>query len=80
VLQDTDIATAVTTCLHARDWADVVSDVPDELSVRLDRRSLDIIVANLVGNAVRHGEAPGHRARQRRAGRSRPQGARGRGS
>jgi two-component system sensor histidine kinase MtrB len=36
----------------------VVSDVPDELSGRLDRRRLDIIVANLVGNAVRHGEAP----------------------
>jgi hypothetical protein len=58
VLQDTDTATAVTACLHARNWADVVSNVPDGLSVRLDRRRLDVIVANLVGNAVRHGEAP----------------------
>jgi two-component system sensor histidine kinase MtrB len=55
---DTDIATCVAACLRARDWASVDSDVPPGLSVRLDRRRFDVIIANLVGNAVRHGQAP----------------------
>ena len=58
VCQDTDIAVCVAACLRARNWAGVDSDVPPGLSVRLDRRRFDVIVANLVGNAVRHGEAP----------------------
>jgi len=32
--------------------------VPAGLTVRLDRRRFDVIVANLVGNAVRHGSPP----------------------
>ncbi len=56
--QDADIATCVAECLRARNWADVDSDVPAGLSMRLDRRRFDVIVANLVGNAVRHGQAP----------------------
>jgi two-component system sensor histidine kinase MtrB len=31
---------------------------PDDVLVMLDRRRLDVIVANLVGNALRHGEPP----------------------
>ena len=34
------------------------SEVPPGLTVQLDRRRFDVIVANLVGNALRHGEAP----------------------
>ena len=55
----TDVATAVGQCLSARNWAgDVVTDVPAGLTVRLDRRRFDVIVANLVGNALRHGNPP----------------------
>jgi two-component system sensor histidine kinase MtrB len=55
---DTDVATAVGRCLHARNWTDVSADVPAGLTVRLDRRRFDIILANLVGNALRHGALP----------------------
>jgi two-component system sensor histidine kinase MtrB len=58
VADDTDVATAVTECLQARGWADVRTDVPAGLTVRLDRRRFDVIIANLVGNALRHGSPP----------------------
>jgi two-component system, OmpR family, sensor histidine kinase MtrB len=55
---DADIATCVADCLRARNWSGVDCDVPAGLSVRLDRRRFDVIIANLVGNAVHHGQAP----------------------
>ena len=58
VTDDTDVATAVSRCLRARSWADVSADVPAGLTVRLDRRRFDVILANLVGNALRHGALP----------------------
>jgi two-component system, OmpR family, sensor histidine kinase MtrB len=58
VTDDTDIATAVSGCLRARGWTDVSTDVPAGLTVRLDRRRFDVIIANLVGNALRHGGPP----------------------
>lgn len=62
IAEDTDVATAVQECLRARNWAGVCSTVcctvPAGLTVRLDRRRFDVIVANLVGNALRHGEPP----------------------
>ena len=58
VTDDTDVATAVGRCLRTRSWADVSADVPAGLTVRLDRRRFDIILANLVGNALRHGALP----------------------
>src|SRR6202012_808 len=58
VTDDTDVATAVGRCLRARNWTDVSADVPAGLTVRLDRRRFDVIVANLVGNALRHGRPP----------------------
>ena len=58
VTDDTDVATAVARCLHARKWAGVAADVPAGLTVRLDRRRFDVILANLVGNALRHGALP----------------------
>jgi two-component system sensor histidine kinase MtrB len=58
VTDDTDVATAVGRCLRARSWTDVSADVPAGLTVRLDRRRFDVILANLVGNALRHGALP----------------------
>jgi two-component system sensor histidine kinase MtrB len=58
VADDTDVATAVARCLRARGWTDVRTDVPAGLTVRLDRRRFDVIIANLVGNALRHGGPP----------------------
>jgi two-component system, OmpR family, sensor histidine kinase MtrB len=58
VTDDTDVATAVARCLRARSWTDVPADVPAGLTVPLDRRRFDIILANLVGNALRHGALP----------------------
>jgi two-component system, OmpR family, sensor histidine kinase MtrB len=59
---DTDVAAAVAACLRARNWAGVCRTVcctvPAGLTVRLDRRRFDVIVANLVGNALRHGAPP----------------------
>jgi two-component system sensor histidine kinase MtrB len=55
---DTDVATVVGRCLRARNWTDVSADVPAGMTVRLDRRRFDIILANLVGNALRHGALP----------------------
>jgi two-component system, OmpR family, sensor histidine kinase MtrB len=58
VTDDTDVATAVSGCLRARGWTDVSTDVPTGLISRLDRRRFDVMVANLVGNALRHGGPP----------------------
>jgi two-component system, OmpR family, sensor histidine kinase MtrB len=58
VTDDTDVATAVSRCLQARGWTDVGTEVPAGLTVRLDRRRFDVIVANLVGNALCHGGPP----------------------
>jgi two-component system sensor histidine kinase MtrB len=58
VTDDTDVATAVLGCLRARGWTDVRTDVPAGLTVRLDRRRFDVMIANLVGNALRYGGPP----------------------
>jgi two-component system sensor histidine kinase MtrB len=58
VIDETDVATAVSRCLRARGWSDVGTGVPAGLTARLDRRRFDVILANLVGNAVRHGGPP----------------------
>lgn len=58
VTDDTDVATAVSGCLRARGWTGVSTELPAGLTVRLDRRRFDVIIANLVGNALRHGGPP----------------------
>ncbi|MFI6307900.1 ATP-binding protein [Amycolatopsis thailandensis] len=61
VLDEWDLATAIRDSLDARGWRDgedLVTDLPEGVLARVDRRRLDLIVANLVGNAFRHGEAP----------------------
>jgi two-component system sensor histidine kinase MtrB len=58
VTDETDVANAVSQCLRARGWSSVGTDVPAGLTARLDRRRFDVILANLVGNALRHGGPP----------------------
>ncbi|WP_439381302.1 ATP-binding protein [Amycolatopsis lexingtonensis] len=58
-VEEVDVAGAVRDCLRARGWLDRVEVVaPAGILLRLDRRRLDVIVANLAGNALRHGEPP----------------------
>ncbi|HWO58898.1 MAG TPA: HAMP domain-containing sensor histidine kinase [Umezawaea sp.] len=59
VLDDVDVAEAVRSSLRARGWLDVVeTSLPPDVVARLDPRRLDVVLANLVGNALRHGGAP----------------------
>ena len=58
VTDETDVANAVSQCLRARGWSSVSADVPAGLTARLDRRRFDVILANLIGNALRHGGPP----------------------
>ncbi|RKR91606.1 two-component system sensor histidine kinase MtrB [Micromonospora pisi] len=58
-LDPVDVATAVTATLRARGWSDEVeTELPTGVTARLDPRRLDVILANLVGNALRHGAPP----------------------
>ncbi|MDG4839788.1 HAMP domain-containing sensor histidine kinase [Micromonospora sp. WMMD967] len=58
-LDDVDVAAAVTATLRIRGWTDRVRvELPSGVVARLDPRRLDVIVANLVGNAFRHGAEP----------------------
>ncbi|GHF91218.1 two-component sensor histidine kinase [Kitasatospora xanthocidica] len=54
-----DAATAVRETVDLRGWSDQVElDLPAALPVQLDPRRFDVIVANLAGNALRHGRPP----------------------
>ncbi|AXB45781.1 sensor histidine kinase [Amycolatopsis albispora] len=60
-LDQWDLATAITDSMAARGWregSELVLDLPEGVSAVVDRRRLDVIVANLVGNALRHGGPP----------------------
>ncbi len=58
-LDDVDLAVAIRATLRARGWTDEVrTDLPAGITARVDPRRLDVIVANLVGNALRHGAPP----------------------
>ena len=58
VADNTDVAAAVAACLRARGWSDVVADIPAGLTMPLDRRRFDVILATLIGNALCHGRPP----------------------
>lgn len=59
VLDDVDIADQITACIDARAWLDAVDlDAERGVMVRLDPRRLDVILANLIGNALKHGGSP----------------------
>ncbi|MFG2292456.1 ATP-binding protein [Streptomyces sp. NPDC048603] len=59
-LDEVDIAEAVTKTLQRRRWGpeQVTTELPRDIRARLDPRRFDVILANLVGNALKHGEAP----------------------
>ncbi|MEU2158120.1 HAMP domain-containing sensor histidine kinase [Streptomyces sp. NPDC019396] len=58
---EVDAAEAIRKTLENRHWTDergVRTELPDGVRARLDLRRFDIVVANLVGNALRHGGTP----------------------
>ncbi|QRV32158.1 HAMP domain-containing histidine kinase [Streptomyces californicus] len=56
---ETDLADTVRASLAPRGWTDRVAlDLPEGVRAVVDRRRVDVIVANLVGNALRHGAPP----------------------
>ncbi|WP_371611924.1 ATP-binding protein [Streptomyces clavifer] len=56
---EVDAAEAVRSTLSGRQWLGRVrAELPDGFRIRLDPRRFDVIVANLVGNALRHGAEP----------------------
>ena len=60
-LDDLDLAESLRRTLSARAWLDTVDTLlppPGELRGRVDPRRLDVVVANLVGNALGHGARP----------------------
>ncbi|RMB87761.1 HAMP domain-containing sensor histidine kinase [Streptomyces shenzhenensis] len=59
VLDDVDIADQITACIDARAWLDAVElDAERGIHALLDPRRLDVILANLIGNALKHGGSP----------------------
>ena len=59
VLDNVDVADQVTACIDARAWLDAVElDADRGIMFRLDPRRLDVILANLIGNALKHGGSP----------------------
>ncbi|MFD0638542.1 ATP-binding protein [Catenulispora yoronensis] len=54
--EDVDLVELVHGCLDARGWTGRVAlNVPEQLVVAVDQRRIDVIVANMVGNAIKHG-------------------------
>ncbi len=59
VLDHVDVADQITACIDARAWLDAVDlDAERGIMARLDPRRLDVILANLIGNALKHGGSP----------------------
>ncbi|MFI6502612.1 ATP-binding protein [Nonomuraea typhae] len=55
-LDEVDLGELITKTLALRHWQDRVgTDLPAGLRARVDPRRFDVILANLVGNALRHG-------------------------
>jgi two-component system sensor histidine kinase MtrB len=61
-LDDVSLRTVVHKTLHLRGWREpdeVITELPgDDPRVRVDARRIDVVLANLIGNALRHGAAP----------------------
>jgi two-component system sensor histidine kinase MtrB len=58
-LNEVDVAELVRATLRSRGWSEQVhTELPPAVTARLDPRRVDVILANLVGNALRHGEPP----------------------
>ncbi|MEO3875862.1 HAMP domain-containing sensor histidine kinase [Nonomuraea sp. B12E4] len=58
-LNEIDVAELVRATLRTRGWSESVhTELPPSVTARLDPRRVDVILANMVGNALRHGEPP----------------------
>jgi two-component system sensor histidine kinase MtrB len=58
-LDEFDMAEAVRRCLATRGWQDTIAlEVPSGIRIEADPRRLDVVLANLVQNALRHGAPP----------------------
>ncbi|MFD9034626.1 ATP-binding protein [Streptomyces sp. NPDC059567] len=58
-LTETDLGEAIRSALARRGWTDEVrTDLSQAVQASVDRRRIDVVVANLVGNALRHGAPP----------------------
>ncbi|MFK8907260.1 ATP-binding protein [Streptomyces sp. YS-3] len=58
-LDEVDVAETIAKTLQRRRWEERVAvDLPPGIRAMLDPRRFDVVVANLVGNALRHGSAP----------------------
>ncbi|MGK4904176.1 MULTISPECIES: ATP-binding protein [Streptomyces] len=58
-LDEVDLATSIRKTLQLRGWSGQVNaELPEGVRARLDPRRLDVVLANLVGNALRHGGPP----------------------
>ncbi|UBU13016.1 sensor histidine kinase [Nonomuraea gerenzanensis] len=56
---EVDVAELVHATLRVRGWSErVETELPADVTARLDPRRVDVVLANLVGNALRHGEPP----------------------
>ncbi|MGC0372783.1 two-component system sensor histidine kinase MtrB [Streptomyces sp. SAI-229] len=57
---EVDVAQTIRKTLQNRHWTDgrVRTELPPGIRARLDPRRFDIVIANLVGNALRHGGVP----------------------
>ncbi|MER6672291.1 HAMP domain-containing sensor histidine kinase [Streptomyces sp. NPDC000983] len=57
---EVDVGEAIRQTLRSRHWSDdrVRVDLPDGIRARLDPRRFDLVIANLVGNALKHGGTP----------------------
>ncbi|WP_371750434.1 HAMP domain-containing histidine kinase [Streptomyces sp. NBC_01283] len=61
-LDDVSLRTIIHKTLHLRGWREpdeVITELAeDDLRIRVDARRVDVVLANLIGNALRHGAAP----------------------
>ncbi|MGW1976609.1 ATP-binding protein [Streptomyces sp. NPDC001889] len=59
--EDLDLRAIVTKTLRLRGWDDderIGTDLPTPVPVHADPRRIDVVLANLIGNALRHGSPP----------------------
>ncbi|MFJ8914331.1 ATP-binding protein [Amycolatopsis sp. NPDC102389] len=57
--EEVDVAEVIAASLRIRGWTgEVEGDLPSGIFAEWDPRRVDVIVANLVGNALRHGQKP----------------------
>lgn len=59
VADEVDIADLLMSCIDGRAWYDAVDvDAPRGIRAMVDPRRLDVVLANLIGNALKHGGSP----------------------